>query len=108
MLPDYQEPGTSQRPEEATLDNLDYYLEQFETNVTAQGKVVWCGTQQAADFLVRLAKEKGARLLVKVKSMTGEEIDERAPPASWAGGSRRTRGVHRGGELAPYHIVAPS
>ncbi len=60
-----------------TIENLDYYLEQLEANVTAHGgKVVWCrDAQQVADFVLELAKKRDAKLIVKSKSMTTEEID---------------------------------
>jgi L-lactate dehydrogenase complex protein LldF len=77
VLPDYQElRDQAHALKKHTLDNLDCYLEQFEANVTARGgRVVWCkDAGDVADFLVRLAREKDARLLVKVKSMTSEEI----------------------------------
>lgn len=77
VLPEYQELRDRARAlKEHALGNLDYYLEQFESNLKARGgKVVWCHDgDEAASFLVRLAREKGARLLVKSKSMTSEEI----------------------------------
>ena len=77
VLPDYQElRDQAHALKKHTLDNLDYYLEQFEANVIARGgKVVWCKDGgEAGEFLARLAKEKRAKLLVKVKSMTSEEI----------------------------------
>ena len=44
VLPDYQELRTQANAlKKHTIDNLDYYLEQFERNVEAHGgKVVWC------------------------------------------------------------------
>ena len=78
VLPDYQELRTAANAiKRHTLENLDYYLEQLEANVTRRGgKVVWCKDgAEVAGFLVRLAKEKNARLVVKSKSMTTEEID---------------------------------
>jgi L-lactate dehydrogenase complex protein LldF len=40
------------------------------------GKVVWCKDgAEVAEFVLGLAKERGARLIVKSKSMTSEEID---------------------------------
>ena len=78
VLPDYQELRDQARAlKKHALENLDYYLEQFESQVVARGgKVVWCRDgNEAAAFLVRLAGEKNARLLVKSKSMTTEEID---------------------------------
>jgi L-lactate dehydrogenase complex protein LldF len=77
ILPDYQElRDRAHALKEHTLDNLDYYLEQFEANVISHGgKVVWCEDgAAAADFLARLAREKNAGLIVKSKSMATEEI----------------------------------
>ena len=78
VLPDFQELRTAANAiKRHTLENLDYYLEQLEANVTRRGgKMVWCKDgAEVAGFLVRLAKEKNARLVVKSKSMTTEEID---------------------------------
>jgi L-lactate dehydrogenase complex protein LldF len=78
VLPDYQElRAAANAIKRHTLENLDYYLEQLEANVARRGgKVVWCKDgAEVAGFLVRLAKEKNARLVVKSKSMTTEEID---------------------------------
>jgi L-lactate dehydrogenase complex protein LldF len=60
-----------------TIDNLDYYLEEFERNVEAHGgKVIYCSTgTEVADFVLSLAKERGSELIVKSISMTTEEID---------------------------------
>ncbi len=60
-----------------TLENLDYYLEQFEEQVNAHGgKVVYCKDGgEVGDFILNLARERGAHLVVKSKSMTTEEID---------------------------------
>ena len=77
-LPDFQELRTQANTiKRHTIENLDYYLEQLEANVIRRGgKVVWCKDgEEVAEFLVRLAKEKSARLVVKSKSMTTEEID---------------------------------
>jgi L-lactate dehydrogenase complex protein LldF len=76
-LPEYQELRTqAHQIKKHTLENLDYYLEQFEKNVTANGgKVIWANDgKDVADFILGLAKERGATLLVKSKSMTTEEI----------------------------------
>jgi L-lactate dehydrogenase complex protein LldF len=77
-LPDYQELRTQANTiKRHTLENLDYYLEQLEANVTRRGgKVVWCKDgEEVAEFLIRLAREKNARRVVKSKSMITEEID---------------------------------
>jgi L-lactate dehydrogenase complex protein LldF len=77
VLPEYQElRNQAHALKKHALENLDYYLEQFEGHVVARGgKVVWCRDgNEAAAFLGRLAQERNARLLVKSKSMTSEEI----------------------------------
>jgi L-lactate dehydrogenase complex protein LldF len=78
VLPDYQElRQQAHNVKRHTMENLDYYLELLEGNVTAHGgKVVWCKDgEDVADFVLNLAKERNARLIVKSKSMTTEEID---------------------------------
>jgi L-lactate dehydrogenase complex protein LldF len=77
-MPDYQELRTQAHAiKKHAIDNLDYYLEEFERNVTARGgKVVYCkDATEVADFVLGLAKQRGARLIVKSKSMTTEEVD---------------------------------
>ena len=113
-LPDYQELRThANRIKRWTIENLDTCLEQLERNVEARGgKVVWCSTpEEVADFILDLAKKREAKLIVKSKSMTTEEID------------LNDRLEHHGlttvetdlGEYIlqlaherPYHIVAPA
>ena len=113
-LPDYQELRTQANAvKKHTIENLDYYLEEFERNVEAHGgKVVYAkdGTE-VADFVLALAKDRGARLIVKSKSMTTEEL------------GLNERLEHQGLEAVetdlgefivqlarerPYHIVAPA
>lgn len=114
VLPDYQELRSQANAiKKHAIENLDYYLEQFEKNVEAHGgKVVWCKDGgEVADFVLGLAKERGARLIVKSKSMTTEEVD------------LNERLEHHGLEAVetdlgeyilqlahekPYHIVAPA
>jgi L-lactate dehydrogenase complex protein LldF len=113
-LPDYQELRTQANLiKKHTIDNLDYYLEQFEANVEAHGgKVIYCkDATEVSDFVLELAKKRNARLIVKSKSMTTEEID------------LNERLEHHGLESVetdlgeyilqlsherPYHIVAPA
>ncbi len=114
LLPDYQELRTHANAlKKHTIDNLDYYLEQVESQVIAHGgRVVFCndGTE-VADFILNLAKLRNAKLIVKSKSMTTEEID------------LNERLEHHGLEAVetdlgeyiiqlagekPYHIVAPA
>ena len=78
VLPQYQALRTAANAlKRHTMDHLDHYLEQFEAQVAAHGgKVIYCQTGEAvADFVLKLAKERGAGLLVKSKSMTTEEVD---------------------------------
>lgn len=60
----------------ATLGNLAHYLEQFEQKATEAGASVhWAQTgQDAVDIVLKLAKEKGVKLVTKSKSMATEEI----------------------------------
>ncbi len=76
-LPDYQAlRNAANAIKKHTIENLDYYLEQLESNVIAHGgHVVFCRTgQEAADFVLDLAKKRDVHMLVKSKSMTSEEI----------------------------------
>jgi L-lactate dehydrogenase complex protein LldF len=113
-IPDFQDLRTQANLlKKLTIDNLDYYLEQFESNVVAHhGKVIYCETAtQVADFILDLAKKRGVSLIVKSKSMTTEEV------------RLNDRLEHHGLETVetdlgeyiiqlagerPYHIVAPA
>jgi L-lactate dehydrogenase complex protein LldF len=78
ILPDYQELRTQANAlKKHSIDHLDHYLEEFERNVEARGgKVIWAkDATEVADFVLSLARERGARLIVKSKSMTSEEVD---------------------------------
>ena len=114
VLPDYQELRTQANAlKKHAVENLDHYLEEFERNVEARGgHVVWCkdGTE-VSDFILGLAKERRARLVVKSKSMTTEEIDlnERLEPHGLESvetdlGEYIIQLAHE----RPYHIVAPA
>ena len=113
-LPEYQELRThANNIKRHTIENLHYYLEQFEANVVAHGgKVVFCqDAQEAADFVLGVAKERGASLIVKSKSMTTEEIDlnERLEHHQLEAvetdlGEYILQLAHQ----RPYHIVAPA
>jgi L-lactate dehydrogenase complex protein LldF len=114
VLPDFQELRTQANLiKQHTIENLDYYLEQFESNVIARGgKVIWARDGAAVvDFLVGLAKEKNARRIVKSKSMTTEEIDlndrlepHGLEPVETDLGEYIVQLAHE----RPYHIVAPA
>src|SRR5499427_8693730 len=70
VLPDYQElRAHANAIKKHAIENLDHYLEEFERNVEAHGgKVVYCkdGTE-VADFVLSLARERNAHLIVKSK-----------------------------------------
>jgi len=59
-----------------TLDHLDWYLELLEANLTARGaKVIYARDgDEVVEFVSQLAQREQARLVVKSKSMTTEEI----------------------------------
>ncbi len=113
-LPDYQELRTQANAlKKHTIENLDHYLEEFERNVTARGgKVVYCkdGTE-VADFVLGLARERRAHLIVKSKSMTTEELDLNERLEHNGLESVETDLGEYIVQLAherPYHIVAPA
>jgi L-lactate dehydrogenase complex protein LldF len=114
VLPEYQELRTQANAvKRHTLDNLDHYLELFERNVEARGgKVIYCkDATDVADFVLSLANERAAHLIVKSKSMTTEELDlnERLEHHQLEAvetdlGEYIIQLAHH----RPYHIVAPA
>ncbi len=114
VLPDYQELRSQANAlKKHTIDNLDLYLEQFERNVEAHGgEVIFCkDAAEVSDFVLALAKERGASLIVKSKSMTTEEIDlnerlehNRLEAVETDLGEYILQLAHE----RPYHIVAPA
>ena len=113
-LPDYQELRTQANAlKRHTIEHLDHYLEQFEANLTAHGgKAIYCqDATEVADFVLGLAKERGAHLIVKSKSMTTEEIDLNERLEHHGLESVETDLGEYILQLAhqrPYHIVAPA
>src|SRR5277367_404420 len=76
-MPDWQdlrEAGKQIR--EHTMENLDFYLEEFEANCTRAGGVVhWArDAAEARQIIVGLVKASGSDEVIKIKSMTTEEI----------------------------------
>jgi L-lactate dehydrogenase complex protein LldF len=113
-LPDYQDLRSQANAiKKHSIENLDYYLEEFERNLEARGgKVVYCkdGTE-VADFILSLARERGAHLIVKSKSMTTEEVDLNERLEHHGLESVETDLGEYIMQLAherPYHIVAPA
>lgn len=58
------------------LEKLDTYLIEFEKKFTARGgKVIWARDQaEALEAILKIFKERNAKLVVKSKSMTSEEL----------------------------------
>jgi L-lactate dehydrogenase complex protein LldF len=95
------------------INHLDVYLRQFEEKLTSRGtKVFWAGNgQDARDYIVALAKEKGARSIIKSKSMTSEEIhlNEALRQAGYeVVESDLGEYIVQLREEAPYHLVFPA
>ena len=113
-LPEYQDLRTrANQLKKHTIENLDYYLEQTEANMVRNGgKVVFCRDgKEVADFVLQLAKERGARLIVKSKSMTTEEVDlnERLEANDLeAVETDLGEYIIQLSHERPYHIVAPA
>jgi len=59
-----------------TINNLDFYLDKFSSNVERQGgHVFWAETaDEACDYIAELAHRHGLNEIVKSKSMMTEEI----------------------------------
>ena len=94
-------------------DHLDFYLEQFSTNVEARGgKVHWATTgEEACAIIVDLAKRAGAREVVKAKTMVGEEIElNEALEGAGVRGVETDMGefILQLAQERPAHIVAPA
>jgi L-lactate dehydrogenase complex protein LldF len=94
------------------LDHLDFYLERFVENAEAAGARIHFAkdAEQANDVAVSIAKEVGAKLCVKSKSMVTEET--RLLPALEAAGCTTVETdlgefiLQLDGD-APSHIVTP-
>lgn len=114
LLPEYQDLRTQANLlKKQAIENLDWYLEQFESNLALHGgKAVYCSNgEEVADFILGLAKQRGARLIVKSKSMTTEEIDLNERLEHHGLESVETDLGEYILQLAherPYHIVAPA
>ncbi|HEX7159005.1 MAG TPA: LUD domain-containing protein, partial [Edaphobacter sp.] len=76
-MPDWQQLRESGRQIRThTMAHLDFYLEEFERNCTKAGGVVhWARNAAEAKLIVtELVKASGSDEVIKVKSMTTEEI----------------------------------
>jgi L-lactate dehydrogenase complex protein LldF len=95
------------------INHLDAYLVDFEKKALERGtKVFWAGNgQEARDYIVALAKEKGARTIIKSKTMTSEEIhlNESLVKAGYeVVESDLGEFIMQLRKEAPYHLVFPA
>jgi L-lactate dehydrogenase complex protein LldF len=111
---DWQELRESARQIRAhVLEHLHVYLEEFERNFTrAGGHVHWArNAEEAQQIVVGLTKQAGANEVIKIKSMTTEEIH--------LNGALEAAGIHayetdlaeliiQLGHDRPSHIVVPA
>src|ERR1700737_5324222 len=68
-MPDWQELREAGRQiRQHTMENLDFYLEEFEANATRAGGVVLCARDaaEARQIIVGLVKGAGAREVIKI------------------------------------------
>jgi L-lactate dehydrogenase complex protein LldF len=96
-----------------TMDHLDYYLEEFEANCTrARGVVHWArDAEEARRIIVGLVKASESNEVIKIKSMTTEEIH--LNPALEAAGIQPFETdlaelILQLGHDRPSHIVVPA
>ena len=95
------------------LENWSEYLLQFERNIKSHGvDVLWAkDTREATFYIENILKEHDAKLLVKSKSMTTEEIDlNHTAEKNGCESVETDLGefiVQVAGEK-PYHIVTPA
>lgn len=66
---------------ERCIDNLDELLTRFTEKAQARGAIVYLAetAEEACNYIVQLAREKGARSITKSKSLTSEEIELNHP-----------------------------
>ena len=96
-----------------TVEHLEYYLEMAERNVRAAGGNVYFAedAEAACEYVAKLARDRGVKLVVKSKSMVSEEIGlndrliaEGIEPVETDLGEYI---IQLAGET-PYHIIAPA
>jgi L-lactate dehydrogenase complex protein LldF len=98
---------------EHALENLDFYLEQFETRCTAAGGVVhWAAdAAEARRIVLELLREENATEVIKIKTMTSAEIQ--LNPFLEGNGIRAMETdlaeiILQLGDGEPSHIVVPA
>jgi L-lactate dehydrogenase complex protein LldF len=113
-MPDWQELREAGRQiRKHTMQHLVFYLQQFEENCTrAGGTVHWAGdAEEATKLVVGLVKASGSDEVIKIKSMTTEEIA--LNPALEAAGvhpyeTDLAELIIQLGHDRPSHIVVPA
>lgn len=113
-MPDWQqlrEAGKQIR--QHTMEHLDFYLEQFEENCTRAGGVVhWArDAEEARSIVTGLVKASGSDEVIKIKSMTTEEIhlnDALEAAGIHAYETDLAELILQLGEDQPSHIVVPA
>src|SRR5665213_2948363 len=113
-MPDWQqlrEAGKQIR--QHTMEHLDFYLEQFEANCTRAGGVVhWArDAEEAKRIVTGLVKASGSDEVIKIKSMTTEEIhlnDALEAAGIHAYETDLAELIIQLGEDQPSHIVVPA
>jgi L-lactate dehydrogenase complex protein LldF len=113
-MPDWQElREAGKQIRQHTMENLDFYLQEFEANCTRAGGVVhWAkDAEEARQIIVRLVKASGSDEVIKIKSMTTEEIQ--LNPALEAAGIQPYETdlaelIIQLGQDRPSHIVVPA
>ncbi|HZY63415.1 MAG TPA: LutB/LldF family L-lactate oxidation iron-sulfur protein [Edaphobacter sp.] len=113
-MPDWQqlrEAGKQIR--QHTMEHLDFYLEQFEANCTRAGGIVhWArDAEEARQLVTSLVKASGSQEVIKIKSMTTEEIhlnDALEKAGIHAYETDLAELIIELGEDQPSHIVVPA
>ncbi len=113
-MPDWQAlRETGKQIRQHTMENLDFYLEEFDANCTRAGGVVhWArDAEEARGIIVGLVKASGSEEVIKIKSMTTEEIQ--LNPALEAAGihpyeTDLAELIIQLGQDQPSHIVVPA
>ncbi len=113
-MPDWQqlrEAGKQIR--QHTMEHLDFYLEQFEANCTRAGGVVhWArDAEEAKRIVTGLVKASGSDEVIKIKSMTTEEIhlnDALEAAGIHAYETDLAELIIQLGQDQPSHIVVPA
>jgi L-lactate dehydrogenase complex protein LldF len=95
------------------VNHLDKYLDQFARNLEARGtKVHWASNaQQARDIILGILRDKNAKVVVKSKAMTSEEIhlnDAMEHAGFEVVESDLGEFIVQLRQEAPYHLVFPA